>query len=94
MDENPGKLVGHGLAAGLIVLAAIASLYLGTYCWALDDGYHGYNDDVIAGRELRYSLRDEYRIGGDVARAAFWPANQLDRFLRRERWPVYRLGGN
>lgn len=46
-------------------------------------------DSVIVnrqGRPLAVITEDHYCVGGDVARTAFWPLEQIDRRLRPGAW--------
>jgi hypothetical protein len=35
---------------------------------------------------MRDGMEEDYRFGGDLARFALWPANQIDRRVRPDMW--------
>jgi hypothetical protein len=35
---------------------------------------------------IRDGMEEDYRFGGDFARFGFWPANQIDRHVRKDMW--------
>ena len=69
--------------ATLLVIAVLLAVYSGTYLAAVQPeqvvvvAVHCYG---------QFKVEDYYRFGGDLARWVFWPANQVDRRLRRSTW--------
>lgn len=80
------------IAVALVILAAMMLAYLGGYWMLLDDT--SWDIDIVrigSGRMVVQKVV-KYRYGGDAARALFWPAHRIDRWLRSDYWELGPAG--
>jgi hypothetical protein len=75
------------IAALLVVLVALLAAYASGY-WLLLDHEATARLDVhnVLSAVQPQSPRSAYRAGGEVAKVLFWPAHQIDRWLRPSYW--------
>jgi hypothetical protein len=76
MNEKPST------AAPIIVaiLLLLPLLYVGSYLLLVEQG------TMFGSGRGPWSIPDDYRVGGEVAKWVFYPLNQLDRRLRPAHW--------